>query len=83
MNLDEQLAIYDKHAEEALDEYIRFCKRNYSSIIAGGRERLIEGYDLYAEDTWFKTLEQVHQEAYEEACDGTVYFAISRHKREM
>ena len=73
LTLDEQLAYFDAHAEEALEGCRDALALLRPTILSLARKRMIEGFPAYRDKGWRKDEQALRQEELEEYADAVNY----------
>ena len=73
MTLEDQLAHFDRYADQAYARCLKDFKARKADILAEARRRLAEGYDLYGEAGYHWTYADLHAAELEEYADGLAY----------
>ena len=76
MNLEEQLEVLDEFASSGLGLLGIMTDTYKSTLMAHARKRLIEGFELYGEESFAKTQSDLFKDIVEEIADAIVYAAI-------
>ena len=74
VSLDEQLAVWDRFADRAYEMALDSMAQNYARIMELARARLIDGYAEYGDAMFTASVEDLHEDALEEAADMTNYW---------
>jgi DNA segregation ATPase FtsK/SpoIIIE-like protein len=77
VTLDEQLAHFDRRAEQAYARCVREMKERRESIIAEARARIIAGYELYEAVGFTWPYAQLRDARLEEYADAVNYELMS------
>lgn len=78
--LTAKLEVFDRHADEAVDEIIAWLTTNRSDLIALARGRHVEGHLRYGDVGLFEHgHRELRAEAGQEIGDAIVYLAQRRH----
>ena len=73
MTLDEQLAYFDRKAEQAFTRCLKDFRARRESIIVEARERIIAGFDMYGAEGFRWDYHRLRQAELEEYADGINY----------
>ena len=76
MNLEEQLEVLDEFASSGLGLLGIMTDTYRDTLIAHARKRLTEGFELYGEESFGKTQQDLFEDIVEEVADAIVYAAI-------
>ena len=82
MNLDEQLAAFDRHAPMVRVLVGQMLASYWDTICMEARLRLNEGYPVFGDGSWSKDPDVLWQEALEEAADLVNYLVMIYEQRE-
>ncbi len=75
MTLDEQLALFDRKAEQVYQRRLRVMKSpdHRALVLAEARRRLIEGFGLYGDSMFGRSFDDLCQAELEEDADAINY----------
>lgn len=78
ISLDQQRALYRQHADEASTRLIEVLRERLDALVELGFERAFDtvGVHEYGDSTYFKTTEQLAEEAAAELADAIFYLHI-------
>ena len=83
MTLEEQLAFFDSHAEQAYERTLQIMVEHRPLIMAKARSRLISGFDEYGEGSWNKQANELLNETLQELADAPVYQVMQMRREEL
>lgn len=76
VSLDAKLAVFDEHAERAVDELLDWIGRNRGDLVAVARGRHVLGHYLYEDANFLEwDARRIRAEAAEEIADAIVYLS--------
>lgn len=78
ISLEQQRTLYRQHADEASTRLVEVLQQRLSELVELGYERAFEtvGVHEYGDSTYFKSVEQLAEEAAAELADAIFYLHI-------
>ena len=78
VSLDQQLDIYNRHAEVAVDDLLELLAADRDALIRLGRIRAFDqvGIHEYGDSTYFRSAEQLVEEVSAELADAIFYLTV-------
>jgi hypothetical protein len=80
LTLEEQLAYFDRKAEQAYARTLRAYKDRREAILCEARRRMVDSHPLYGDRSWGKSYEALHQDELEEMADSVNYRLMKMHQ---